>query len=100
MNKNYKIHKYVLNSFLESQIIEISGLDRILSVGLDPSEELCIWAIVDTNNSNVTWTRVLIIGTGISFDPDILTDTELGPVNRFLGSVTQGSFVWHVFVSP
>ncbi len=100
LDKDYRIYKYQLK-LVDFQTVKIKGLHRIISVGLDPAGELCLWAIVDANNENLTYAKALIIGTGNPFYPDILADDEQGlPVNKFLGTVTQGVFVWHVFVSP
>lgn len=97
---DYRIYKYPLR-IVDFQSIEIEGLQRILSVGLDPSGELCIWVLIDKKaHGNKTYARVAIVGTGNPIQSDLFVEDDDGPINRFLGSVTMGIFVWHVFVSP
>lgn len=51
--------------------------------------ELCVWALVDPNEPEVT--RIFeVIGTGWVF--------ENADVTEYLGTVQKGPLVWHVFV--
>lgn len=97
---DYRIYKYPVK-ITDTQSVEIAGLVKVLSTGLDPSGQLCIWAIVNLNAlGNKTYARVVIIGTGNPTNPTMFDGDEDRAINRFLGTVTMGIFVWHVFVSP
>jgi hypothetical protein len=75
-------------------------VEKILSVGLDPAGDVCCWAIVRelpelpmsmagmVKGVRKSSPAVLVVGTGqpFSFGDHI-----------FLGTVTQGSYVWHLF---
>ena len=62
---------------------------EILSVA-DQGGTLCLWAAVDA--SAPTEKRMFeIVGTGGYLHP------ETGTSRRFISTVLQGSFVWHVF---
>ncbi len=62
----------------------------ILSAGVDPQGQLCIWAEVDPEAS-VEPRDVRIVGTGHGID--------LTGYSRFVGSVTRGMFVWHIYMA-
>ena len=73
----------------EQQEITVNKDYRVLSVGLDPSGQPCLWIYVDSNpNSPKTSITINLYGTG-------------GPVSTrpggFIGTFLQGSLVWHVF---
>lgn len=85
------IYKYKLNQ---------SGINKIqmpmdasvISVGLDPMEDICIWAIVETDNDMEERT-FFVAGTGWDITEDLLEFTEISS----LGTVRQGPFMWHIF---
>jgi hypothetical protein len=60
-----------------------------LSAGLDPVGQLCVWALVEPELGTLP-VRARIVGTG-----HLAEDLNRW---RFVGSVTQGLCVWHVFV--
>ena len=62
---------------------------EILSVGLDPSGEMCLWAIIETNNADITY-DFAIVGTGQKLPPDCIK-------RNFLGTIKNGGFMWHIF---
>lgn len=72
----------------DRQVVNLPRGATILSAGLDPAGELCLWAAVDTDNPKQP-REILIFGTGHLL-PDIVT-------LRFIGTVNQGPFMWHVF---
>lgn len=80
------IFKYPLD-VVDTQVIK-------LPKGADPftaqfqSDQLCIWAAVDTD-AELEDREFRIIGTGQPLD--------LSGVFRYLSTVQQGSFVWHIF---
>lgn len=61
---------------------------KVLSTGLDPAGELCVWIAVDTL-SGPKQIEFLVLGTGwaIPADRDLV----------FIGTVKQGPYMWHVF---
>lgn len=71
------------------QKISMPATYSILSAGVDPMGELCIWAAVDRKapRRNV---EVVIFRTG---DP-------LPHIGSFIGTVKMTPFVWHVFTGP
>ena len=73
----------------QSQTIEMPGGAEVLGVA-DQKGVICIWAmvIVEATKSPRTFE---IHGTGHPIDEDV----EYG--RRFVGTVFQGNFVWHVF---
>lgn len=66
-----------------------------LSVGYDPSGDICVWAIVDPEaetDERIEY-DILQIGTGWDFSQDELDSME------FIGTVKEGAYMWHVFVN-
>jgi len=82
------IWKYPLHP-LDEQVITGPALEP-LSVGHDPDGQLCIWGRVTDRGVPQHYT-VNIVGTGNACDHQT--------ADQFLGSVTDGPFVWHVFVA-
>lgn len=86
-----------MKHFIRKQPLEIidqrayrldGQVEQILSAGLDPSEELTLWVVVDVD-APPTWVSVSVV-TGNSYPDGLSPDT-------FVGSVLHGRFVWHVF---
>jgi hypothetical protein len=63
---------------------------EVMSVGLDPEGQMCVWVMVDPDQSQRKNVSVTITGTGNPIS-NIFTP-------KFVGSVTVGKFVWHVWV--
>lgn len=82
----YSIYKYKLCG---TEPIFADVLDW-LSIGLDPAGEPCVWARVKVDSENKKFYRFNQIGTGWSFD-----DSE--NVGIYLGTMNEGSCVWHYF---
>jgi len=85
---NNTIWKFPLEVTDHQSVVMPQGA-HALSVGLDPQGQLCLWALVDPE-LDLLPLEVVIVGTGHR--------SYLIEHLRFLGSVVQGSFVWHVFV--
>ena len=82
------IYKYPLMAQVNK--IEMP-LATILSVGLDPNNIPCIWAIVDTNSEKET--RIFeLFGTGWPLD-DVIEEYHM----YFLDTIKEGLYMWHVF---
>ena len=65
----------------------------VLSVGIDPHGALCLWALVDIQSPHPKMPRrFLTVGTGQA--TPLLEDVAH---KQFVGTVLQGSFVWHIF---
>ena len=72
--------------------IEVPLYSISLSAGLDPQGRLCIWMMVDPNREEKETKRVYVRGTGHD-----CTELDTSSV-KFLGSVLDRSYVWHVFI--
>lgn len=64
---------------------------QVLSTGLDPQGQLCLWALVDPGAGSNQYRGVAVIGTG--------NPAHSAQGMRFVGTVVQAPFVWHVFVT-
>jgi len=64
-------------------------LAEVISTGLDPAENLCVWAVVDPNRE-LSKRMFLVIGTAHPLPDEV-------KLSRFLGTVRQGPFMWHVY---
>lgn len=80
------IYKYPLE-VRDEQEIEMPGKPVLFKVGLDPSGELCCWALVDPT-SPPRPQRFYVVGTGHQVPADAYI---------WIGTVNQGTFMWHVF---
>lgn len=61
---------------------------KILSAGLDPNNNFCMWAMVDPDQPKFVPMTICTVGTGNgTVDPDA----------RFIGTAKDGPFMWHVF---
>ncbi len=81
-----KVFKYPLN--LAHFDFRMPAGAKVLYVDLDSAGDLCLWAAVNPSPDHPTEARdFIVVGTGHDL-PDGL---------EHLGSVVQGSFVWHVF---
>ncbi len=82
------IYKYALQPIGE-QRIEMPEHHKILSAGLDPGGQLCIWVLADTKGSP-RGRMVYGMGTGNPWH-------EMAFGLDFIGTVNDGPFMWHVF---
>jgi len=90
---NRVIHKYPLE-LTERQTIKHLPCFTPAHVGLDPSGALCLWAEVDLiDSAPICSIDVEIFGTGHTIPPP-----PHHWARQFVGSVVQGSFVWHVYL--
>lgn len=82
------IYKYLL-PIVDKQNIEMTYGAEILSAGLDPQGRLSLWATADLDAPNYPTEReIRIVGTG---------NPMPGNPMRFIDTVVDGPFVWHVF---
>ncbi len=81
------IYKYPIE-IIREQGVSMPEDAVILSVGLDPAGRLCLWARVNTHKAPRQ--RIIeIYGTGT-----VVASVLEG---RFIGTVLQQEFIWHVF---
>lgn len=73
----------------DSQVIEVPIGSHLLSAGLDPNGDVCLWLAVNPNAMTMN-VEIVIRGTG----------QPLPHVGSYLGSVVQQPFVWHLFTGP
>lgn len=88
------IHKFPLG-LLEGQVVEMNQGAQIKSVQMQ-GENLCLWALVDTERPKVK-RRIYIYGTGHEIFPPHLYAPFIGTVQVEGGARTLPSLVWHLF---
>ena len=81
-------YKYPLQ-ITDQQTVTMPAGAQILHVGLGPHGDVCLWALVDSGKPTEL-RHIVVTGTGHPV-PDGVT---------YLGSVTSGIFVWHVWEAP
>lgn len=81
-----RILKIQLPDYPAEVIIEVKEGVQILSVGLDPKEDMCMWALMDESKPMST------IEIGIYW-----TGQEPAPGRKFLGTVRRAEFMYHIF---
>lgn len=82
------VYKYPLVVETENLIAVPGGNPlQVVHVGPDPSGQLCLWAVADTEKQPVR-RKVLVLGTG----------HEIPAGSGHIGSVLSSPFVWHVFL--
>ena len=80
-----RIYKLILSNRNCRDDFVIEKDAKILSTGLDPNGNLCIW--YSTNGESKIYRTITVVGTGLEFQED-----------TFIGTVIEGNFVWHVFI--
>lgn len=83
------ILKYHIGYSAEINIIEMPSGSKVISAGLDPQEDLCIWAIVNPENE-LESRKFTIVGTGWPMGHEL--DNW-----KFIDTVKQGPYMWHVW---
>ena len=81
------IYKYPFN-IDDSFTIEMPLGAEVLSVGLDPLGQQCVWALVDTSAESIPF-RFALRGTG--------HPAEGLKASDFVGTFLMGRLVFHVF---
>ena len=83
------IYKYPI-SITDRQEIMMPGQPEVLSVGLDPGGQPCVWARVRPGEPDFK-VHLRVYGTG--------NPCDVPPEWPFIGTFLQHSLVWHVFAS-
>lgn len=86
------IWKYRVEASSEAIEIDMPGYQKTLAAGLDSSNELCIWCLVDPEKP-MRAVRHYVVGTGWDLEDTKMDLDEVGHI----GSVNQLGFIWHVF---
>ena len=86
------IWKYKVEAGGEAIEINMPGYVATLAAGLDSSNDLCIWCLVD-DKAEYAPVRHYVVGTGWDLE-DIIPE---GVIVEHIGSVNQLGFIWHVF---
>lgn len=71
------------------QMVSMPVYARLLSVGLDPQGELCVWAEVDPEEKRRQHVFFTVLGTGHPFPPE--------PMGPFIGTVSMAPLIFHVY---
>ena len=87
------IYKYPLRPSEEAIELKIprGGGAGVLSAGLDPLGQVCVWAIVD-DEAPLETVRIYCVGTGWPLEWILNNDTV-----EFIGTVKQHNLMWHIF---
>ena len=81
-----RVYKYPIDRHRGPVLIPTSA--RVLYVGLDPDDHLCLWALVDMDRLEKKGRAFVVVGTGHDL-PD-------GTIIHH-GTFKDGNFMWHVF---
>lgn len=86
------IYKYPIQPSAEKIELKIPGGGPVISAGLDPTGQTCVWAMANTEKENKP-VNVYCVGTGwplnwITAEVDRL---------EFIGTLKEGPYMWHVF---
>ena len=85
------IYKYPLRPREEAMEIKIPRKKKIISAGLDPLGQVCIWAIVNDETPLET-VRFYCVGTEWPLEWMLNNDSV-----KFIGTVKQHHLMWHIF---
>ncbi len=69
-------------------IVKVPAQSKVLCVQMQGGRP-CIWVLVDPSSARTESLHLRVIGTG---HQHVLIDGE-----RYIGTVQDGQFVWHVF---
>lgn len=85
------VWKYALDTQAEDVEVDMKKNCKVLSAGLDPQGQLCVWTEVHKDEANER-RRFFIVGTG--------RDVPVG-ATRFIGTVSMAPvglpFIWHIY---
>ena len=87
-----RIYKYELKMIGLNQI-KIPAGANVFSVGLDPADRLCIWALVNPEETKEDVRKFMVAGTCWDLQNEVSKDLSA----NFLGTVRQQPYMWHVW---
>lgn len=87
-----------MNTIWKYKVLPLDGPQRydmpegaqIISAGLDPQEDMCFWALVDSS-APLEERTIWCVGTGWPLD-----ELEM-PDARFIGTIRHDPYMWHIF---
>lgn len=86
------IYKYPIQPSAEEIDLSIPGGGPVISAGVDPTGQMCVWAMVDLEQEDKP-VKIYCVGTGWPLDWII----EKSPAIEFIGTIKDGFYMWHVF---
>lgn len=86
------IYKYPIQPSAEEIELSIPGGGPVISAGIDPTGQTCVWAMVDLEQEDKA-VKIYCVGTGWPLDWII----EKSPTIEFIGTIKNGIYMWHVF---
>lgn len=88
------IYKYPINNNVPGKtVLELPRGAQIRHIGRDPEGEVCVWAEVENNATEVEKHVVIIVGTGWNLRMRI--DVE---AHTYFNTFLDGPFVWHTYI--
>lgn len=89
----YPIYKYPINATGINRIKMPAGA-KLLSADRDASEQICVWAIVDTDVREMEEHKIIGLGTGWPV-PELNDRWHY----RFIDTIVEQEYglVWHIF---
>ena len=86
------IYKYPIQPSAEEIELSIPGGGPVISAGVDPMGDICVWAVANTDEKTVP-VNIYCVGTGWSLDWIMEKEDEIDLVE----TVKDGVYMWHVF---
>jgi len=83
------IYKYPLE-LMKRQQIELPLGAKVVSFQAQ-AEQLCVWALIDTEQEDIVQETFCIIGTGLRIPSD---------ATKYVGTAQIPPYVWHLFIVP
>lgn len=93
------IYKYPLPPFDAVQWVTMPSSSTVLSA-IEQKGQIILYALVPDPNASSLWNsqkRILVLGTGQTFNEDRENDIRPFDEMRFINTVKVGNFVWHIF---
>lgn len=91
------IHKYELK-IQDKQVVKITGFIDYLKVD-EQNGNLCLWVLVNTDETYVHTLNVYIVGTGNRISKDEESDTMIHKGTYFDSVSMSNGLVWHLFIT-
>lgn len=91
------IHKYELK-IQDKQFVEITGFVDYLKVA-EQNGKLCLWVLVNTDETYTYTSNVYIVGTGNRISKDEESSTMIHKGTHFDSVLMSNGLVWHLFIT-
>jgi hypothetical protein len=83
------IWKFILSNAVDDISMPLGA--RVISAGIDPNNDLCVWAEVNPSNA-YTFRSFMFLGTGMP-----IPKTPEGKTRKFIGTANRGPLIWHIY---